>query len=413
MVGGTSMGSNIDDLSGIEFEGLIDKLLTKMGLVTETTKQSGDGGIDLVVHDSRPISGGKYIVQCKRSSSTIGEPVIRDLYGTTMSENASKGILITTNYFTPHAKDFAEEKQIELIDRDKLNELLVKHEIFETDDDIILIPYSYKYFDSVIYPKILKDSEEIKQIEDGLKVLDTKRYNNLDAYKKFFFGVNDSIENSLHVATNLFNGINEYAQIFEPVEPKVKKKIESHWDEIYSTFIRFIKAWKKTKSAIPDTAGVDKRGNDFVYNKERLEYYEKAIMTLIEEQVNFFEDVHNGIQSVKVPESGGTIRLSYTATFGNAEFQTLMSKYEFYDGKSKQSKSAGCFIATAVFGTPLAEEINILRAWRDNSLLTNPFGRLFVRFYYIVSPPIARLISKSEKSKRTVRFFIRKILSMI
>ena len=54
----------------------------------------------------------------------VGEPVLRDLYGTVMSERAAKGILITTSRFTARAKKFAEDKPLELIDGTLLLQLL-------------------------------------------------------------------------------------------------------------------------------------------------------------------------------------------------------------------------------------------------------------------------------------------------
>ncbi len=52
-----------------------------------------------------------------------------------------------------------------------------------------------------------------------------------------------------------------------------------------------------------------------------------------------------------------------------------------------------CFIATAAYGTPLAEEIDILRQFRDQYLLTNPMGTAFVDMYYNLSPPLASWIA--------------------
>jgi hypothetical protein len=62
-----------------------------------------------------------------------------------------------------------------------------------------------------------------------------------------------------------------------------------------------------------------------------------------------------------------------------------------------------CFIATAAYGTPMAQEIQILRDFRDGYLLTNPVGRAFVDFYYRVSPPIAEFITEHPSLKPIVR----------
>ena len=66
-------------------------------------------------------------------------------------------------------------------------------------------------------------------------------------------------------------------------------------------------------------------------------------------------------------------------------------------------KPVGCFIATACYGDYDSPEVLILRQYRDSSLMTNYFGKLFVNFYYLVSPFLATLISKSTVTKRIIR----------
>ncbi len=65
-----------------------------------------------------------------------------------------------------------------------------------------------------------------------------------------------------------------------------------------------------------------------------------------------------------------------------------------------------CFIATACYGDYEASEVLVLRQYRDNVLLNSNLGRIIVRLYYFISPPIANLIAKSD----TVKNFIRKNL---
>ncbi|MFC1911182.1 X2-like carbohydrate binding domain-containing protein [Chloroflexota bacterium] len=62
-----------------------------------------------------------------------------------------------------------------------------------------------------------------------------------------------------------------------------------------------------------------------------------------------------------------------------------------------------CFIATAAYGTPMAEEIQILREFRDEYLLTNPVGQALVDIYYGTSPPVAEFITEHPSLKSVVR----------
>jgi len=75
--------SGMDELSGIEFEGLITRLLERMGFQAEMTKASGDGGIDVVATLDQPLTGGRYLIQCKRYSpdSLVGSATVREFYG--------------------------------------------------------------------------------------------------------------------------------------------------------------------------------------------------------------------------------------------------------------------------------------------------------------------------------------------
>lgn len=49
-----------------------------------------------------------------------------------------------------------------------------------------------------------------------------------------------------------------------------------------------------------------------------------------------------------------------------------------------------CYVATALYG-PDAPETQRLRAWRDRVLVPHAMGRMLVRLYYRLSPPLLRL----------------------
>ncbi|HEV7473816.1 MAG TPA: CFI-box-CTERM domain-containing protein [Pyrinomonadaceae bacterium] len=64
--------------------------------------------------------------------------------------------------------------------------------------------------------------------------------------------------------------------------------------------------------------------------------------------------------------------------------------------KLRGAKTGGCFIVTATYQTPLAPEVIVFRQFRDEVLLSSKVGVPLIRFYYFVSPAIARFISKHE-----------------
>ena len=62
-----------------------------------------------------------------------------------------------------------------------------------------------------------------------------------------------------------------------------------------------------------------------------------------------------------------------------------------------------CFIATAAYGTPTAEQIDVLREFRDVVLLKSTVGSQFVALYYRLSPPVADFIAGNELLRTLVR----------
>jgi restriction system protein len=117
-------------LDPLEFERFITGLLHQMGFEAQTTKASGDGGIDIEAVLERPMVGGRYLFQCKRfgADNPVGSAAVREFYGALIADRkAAKGVFITTSTFTPQAREFAEGLAIELIDGDQLRTLLNEH----------------------------------------------------------------------------------------------------------------------------------------------------------------------------------------------------------------------------------------------------------------------------------------------
>ena len=95
----------------------------------------------------------------------------------------------------------------------------------------------------------------------------------------------------------------------------------------------------------------------------------------------------------------------------------------YYKGKPKVVQNCtihqymmaydGCFIATAVYGSYGADEVLILRKFRDQQLAPYSLGRFLIGFYYVVSPPIAELIETFPFAKQPAKYVLDKIVRFI
>ncbi len=95
-------------------------MFAKSGGEVKVTQASRDGGVDAIAFDPDPIRGGKFVIQAKRYNSVVPVSAVRDLYGTMISEGATKGILVTTSYYGNDSREFVKDKPITLIDGSNL-----------------------------------------------------------------------------------------------------------------------------------------------------------------------------------------------------------------------------------------------------------------------------------------------------
>lgn len=84
----------------------------------------------------------------------------------------------------------------------------------------------------------------------------------------------------------------------------------------------------------------------------------------------------------------------------HSEFISELRKLIYVD------KKEGCYIATAVYGNYDAEEVLILRKFRDKFLKKYFLGRNFIKLYYTISP----ILAKKLKSEYFITKLIKKLL---
>lgn len=107
-------------LSPGQFEKYVALILRHKGFRVHHRGRSGDHGVDLEVY---PATGRLGIVQCKRYRSTVGEKVVRDLYGTMAHERAAHAFLVTAGNISEAARSWADGKPMTLVDGARLIDL--------------------------------------------------------------------------------------------------------------------------------------------------------------------------------------------------------------------------------------------------------------------------------------------------
>jgi len=126
-----SKDENIAEMDWEDFEHLVRQLFELhfkgKNAEVKVTRSSRDRGVDAVVFDPDPITGGKIIVQAKRYTNTVEVAAVRELFGTTQNEGANKGILVTTSNYGADSYEFARDKNLTLINGPQFLDLLKQY----------------------------------------------------------------------------------------------------------------------------------------------------------------------------------------------------------------------------------------------------------------------------------------------
>lgn len=110
----------LGSLEPFEFEEAVAEMYRHLGYAVQQTPEVGDEGKDVIARRGEEI----LFIECKRYAqhNLVGRPTLQRLVGA-LSEGA-RGVLVTTSGFTHYAKDYATGRKLELIDREKLGDLI-------------------------------------------------------------------------------------------------------------------------------------------------------------------------------------------------------------------------------------------------------------------------------------------------
>lgn len=138
--------SQINLLSGTEFEQYLKLLFEKMGYKVQTTKKSKDFGADLILEKK----GIKTIVQAKRLSHTVGISAVQEIISARKHYNISQAMVVSNQNYSKEAEILANENQVILAGTNELETMIQRFPV---------------YFETEKRTYVATTSDAIKQIE--------------------------------------------------------------------------------------------------------------------------------------------------------------------------------------------------------------------------------------------------------
>ncbi len=205
----------------------------------------------------------------------------------------------------------------------------------------------------------------------------TPLYITFSAYRDYDFAGDTSIKNQCGVKVNIGAVDNDFN--YGNVGEKPNKPADDYI--FYSTTVSYHFA---NMVASSDTMRVNFTGG---LNEERNRDY-----------ANVYSDSGVVKTQKSVDVNGEVLRITMDSTISSDSAAAAVSVSSF------------CFIATAGYGEATGE-VGMLCDFRDTVLKSNPLGRMFVKAYYAISPPIAEFISESEPLKAAVRVALKPLVS--
>lgn len=114
----------LQEITPRQFEELVCELFERKGYNVQLTKQTRDGGKDLIVLNNSMLGDLVIYAECKKKAPKhpVNVGLVRQLYGTVEADRVTAGIMVTNSYFSKGARRFQQtiKSRMNLIDYSEL-----------------------------------------------------------------------------------------------------------------------------------------------------------------------------------------------------------------------------------------------------------------------------------------------------
>ncbi|HET7501698.1 MAG TPA: fibronectin type III domain-containing protein [Kofleriaceae bacterium] len=111
-----------------------------------------------------------------------------------------------------------------------------------------------------------------------------------------------------------------------------------------------------------------------------------------------------------LPETRYTVAVR---AFDNCHNTSTIARAAFTTGPRKIGEVDACFVATAAYGSLLANDVEMLRRFRDLWLKRSVLGELAVETYYTFGPPVAGVVGESDLLRAAARDMLTPIVNRV
>jgi rRNA maturation protein Nop10 len=138
------------------------------------------------------------------------------------------------------------------------------------------------------------------------------------------------------------------------------------------------------------------------------EYFPKIFRTLtfcwsISQSENIGRDIYNSISNIR----SLSFLDYYSSRYVDKNFNPIVSEInQKFPNLPLPKKWKKCYIATAIMGDIDHPYVETIRNFRDLALSNNFLGKIFINFYYHVSPFFAEIIARNEYLKRITKIIL-------